>query len=334
MQARSYRSATEFRQDVRSFLLDEEVHHNLLLGLIDTLADHPTTYPRHRLWRVSEGPETLAVALQTPPHPAVVARPASSTALELLASLAADEAEPVPGVIGGQLEATTFARTYCAKAVLTWHIAMTQGFLVLRRLVLPPAPGGGPRPATPADRPIVMAWMRAFHGEVGEREPWDEAAVGRRIDMILAPSPAPALWLWLDPMPVSLAGRVDATARVARIGPVYTPHAARRRGYASSLVAHVTRDALERGRQACCLFTDMANPTSNAIYESIGYRRLGVWLDLRFSARRSSRGACMAQCAVDRATIANASDTATRTTEAPRGAQERSVPHESATRRP
>ena len=57
-----------------------------------------------------------------------------------------------------------------------------------------------------------------------------------------------------------------------RIGAVYTPPELRRRGYASALVAAVSQAELDRGRRWCFLFTDLANPTSNRIYQAIGYR--------------------------------------------------------------
>jgi predicted GNAT family acetyltransferase len=57
-----------------------------------------------------------------------------------------------------------------------------------------------------------------------------------------------------------------------RIGYVYTPPEARRRGYASALVAEVSQTMLERGCDFCVLYTDMSNPTSNGIYQTIGYR--------------------------------------------------------------
>jgi hypothetical protein len=56
---------------------------------------------------------------------------------------------------------------------------------------------------------------------------------------------------------------------------VYTPREHRRRGYATALVAEQSSWLLQSGHRACFLFTDLANPTSNAIYERIGYRRVG-----------------------------------------------------------
>ena len=69
-----------------------------------------------------------------------------------------------------------------------------------------------------------------------------------------------------------MAGAGGQTPRGIRIGPVYTPPALRRRGYASNLVAAVTQHQFDEGRTFCFLFTDRANPTSNKIYQSLGYQ--------------------------------------------------------------
>jgi predicted GNAT family acetyltransferase len=63
------------------------------------------------------------------------------------------------------------------------------------------------------------------------------------------------------------------------VGPVYTPPEHRGRGYASAAVAEVSRQILAAGDRAC-LFTDQANPTSNRIYESLGYRPVGDMVNL------------------------------------------------------
>ena len=56
-----------------------------------------------------------------------------------------------------------------------------------------------------------------------------------------------------------------------RIGPVYTPPEHRGRGYASNLVAAATQQQLDAGRSFVFLFTDLANSTSNHVYEAIGF---------------------------------------------------------------
>jgi predicted GNAT family acetyltransferase len=63
---------------------------------------------------------------------------------------------------------------------------------------------------------------------------------------------------------------------------VYTPPSDRGRGFASSIVTELTRHLLEGGRRFCFLYTDLANPTSNHIYRSIGYRPIAESVHLSF----------------------------------------------------
>jgi predicted GNAT family acetyltransferase len=90
------------------------------------------------------------------------------------------------------------------------------------------------------------------------------------------------LWDDEDGAPVSLAGRTPPAAGVSRLAPVYTPPASRRRGYGEAVTASCTADALDRGAEHVVLFTDLANPTSNAIYQRIGYRPVSDRRVVRF----------------------------------------------------
>jgi predicted GNAT family acetyltransferase len=93
------------------------------------------------------------------------------------------------------------------------------------------------------------------------------------------------LYLWEHTDVVTMVGVAPAVAGVVRVGPVYTPPELRRRGYATSGVAVVSQQSLDAGAKACMLFTDKANPTSNAIYQRIGYRPVATAAEYRF--RRS-----------------------------------------------
>jgi hypothetical protein len=83
---------------------------------------------------------------------------------------------------------------------------------------------------------------------------------------------------------VSVVGAGGETPNGIRIGPVYTPPEVRNRGYASALTAAASADQLARGRRFCFLFTDLANPTSNKIYQAIGYEPVCDMDQYRFDA--------------------------------------------------
>jgi predicted GNAT family acetyltransferase len=85
--------------------------------------------------------------------------------------------------------------------------------------------------------------------------------------------------------PVAMAGRTRVAAGMARIGPVYTPPSHRRRGYGAVVTAATSRSALDAGAEHVLLFTDLANPTSNGVYQRIGYRAVSDCLALSFAPR-------------------------------------------------
>ena len=79
-------------------------------------------------------------------------------------------------------------------------------------------------------------------------------------------------YLWEhDGRPVSMAGVTGPTPHGIRVGPVYTPPAERGRGFGSALTAAASQAQLDDGRRFVFLFTDLDNPTSNKIYQAIGY---------------------------------------------------------------
>ena len=124
-----------------------------------------------------------------------------------------------------------------------------------------------------------MAWLHAFNDEALEGdEPADMAVIA---DRMLAGG-GRAAYLWDDHGPVSLTAVGGRTPHGARVGPVYTPPERRGRGYASSLVAAVSQAQLDAGCRSLFLFTDLANPTSNHIYQAIGYEPVRDVADWRF----------------------------------------------------
>ncbi len=125
---------------------------------------------------------------------------------------------------------------------------------------------GSMRQASENDRELVLAWMRAFAADAGAvtLPGWAEQSTSAHLGR-------GSLFLWEDDGRASLAGGRETGSAVARLGPVYTPPSRRRRGYAGALVAQLSQRLLDGGCQACCLYTDLRNPTSNHVYAEVGY---------------------------------------------------------------
>jgi predicted GNAT family acetyltransferase len=68
-----------------------------------------------------------------------------------------------------------------------------------------------------------------------------------------------------------------------RVDPVYTPADLRGHGYAAAVTVEVSRAALAAGATDVVLFTNATNPTSNALYQRIGYVPIADWAAYDFT---------------------------------------------------
>jgi uncharacterized protein len=262
--------AARFLADASSLLLADEARHNLILGLADTIRGDPEVYPDHSFWLVREGEAVLGVAMRTPPHNLLVARPRDESALQALAD---HIDETLPGVQGAIPEVDVFATAWCARRAAVARVVFEQGIYVLREVEDVPRPDGVCRPATNDDHSLIVAWLTAF-GQEALHETSAASDVERQVRRRLA-SAAAGFRLWeRRGEAVSLCAYSGRTPHGIRIGPVYTPPEHRGHGYGTSLVADVSAELLASGYDFCFLFTDLANPTSNGIYQRIGYERV------------------------------------------------------------
>lgn len=205
------------------------------------------------------------VAVWTPPFRVYVAAPPVQA--ERLALAMLDRCPAIDGVTGVADESAAFARAWAGRTGGTVAVSMNQRLFELD-VVVPPRPvSGAARLAGSDDRDLLVEWTLAFERESNAAP---GASVAERVvDLMLADGRA---WLWDDDGPACFVGVSRTVSGVARIAPVYTPPGRRRRGYASALVAAVSRAVLDAGAGRCALFTDLANPTANHVYTALGYR--------------------------------------------------------------
>ena len=252
------------------WLLQAEAEHALILGIAGRGdPDRPA------LFITVEGDGVVGAAIRTPPYKLLLTR-IPAEALPLVAD-AAEAFGDLPAVLGPPETATAFGRVWAERHGLVARPGMRQRVFELTRLVPPErTPPGRARPAQSSDLDTIAAWHANFEAEVQTTTPsdsrgWAEHHIG-----------AGSVWLWEQGGPVSMAAVIAQSPTGARVGAVYTPAPLRGQGYATAVVADVTRRALESGRRFCSLYTDLANPTSNAIYQRLGYRPVVDALDVEF----------------------------------------------------
>jgi RimJ/RimL family protein N-acetyltransferase len=210
------------------------------------------------------GTGVSAAILQTPPHALLLTALPDRSAAQLARALA-DGRIALSGINGAEPDATALARAWLDLTGRQGQVSHRQRLHRLGELIWPDtAPEGNARIATTADTPLARSWYAAFAAEAGV-----SGGPDRVVDDRLRSG---QLMLWeAGSEPVSLAGLTGVIAGTARIGPVYTPPRWRGRGYGAGVTAAVSDLARERGARSVVLFTDLANPTSNAIYARLGY---------------------------------------------------------------
>jgi predicted GNAT family acetyltransferase len=266
-------TAGEFLARAGEYLAAREAEHNLIWALTSTLTTNPEVYPEPPLFAVAVEEETervVAAAMQTPPHNLILAEVADPEAVDHLA--AALRGEVLPGVLGPPAAAEAFARRWAVANRRSTHRAMAERIYRCSRVIEPRPAAGAARTATASDRPLLIGWLEAFNVESNVQSFVDATVMA---DRWLGRVGGRTMWLWeVGGRPVSASGVSGPTPHGIRVGPVYTPRDHRGRGYASNLVAAATVAQLDAGKAFVFLFTDLANPTSNHVYQAIGYERV------------------------------------------------------------
>jgi uncharacterized protein len=283
MEIRRPEDAATFLRLAGPLLERDEARNQLPLAIAATIAVHPDAYDAVRYWVALEGDRPVGAALRTEPFNLVLADPEPGAELEpLLAAVLADDSG-VPGIVGNAPEVDTAASFLARSAGRSVERTLAQGVYALTWVEDVPRAPGAHRRADENDRPLLLEWFTAFEEEALPHHESDLARHERTLDTRFS-SDASGLWLWEDGgVPVSLAGFSGATPTGIRVGPVYTPPSHRRRGYATTLVADLSQWLLGQGYRSCFLYTDLSNPTSNHIYEAIGYRQVGEAIEYGFA---------------------------------------------------
>jgi len=200
-------------------------------------------------------------------------------AIDAAVSFLLRESISPPGVIGSRAVATRFASAWCAHTGCT-SVVRTEQMIYRLDAVNPIAYGPGALiQAAEAHLDLVAEWMIGFFEITPEGHLEREDAHSRAEQSV----GAGRVYLWCDEVPVSMAWKTRPTRHGITVSGVYTPPALRRRGYATSCVAALSQLLLDEGYAYCTLYTDLANPTSNHIYQEIGYHPIQASIDYTFA---------------------------------------------------
>jgi GNAT superfamily N-acetyltransferase len=251
-------------------LTADPVRNTVALTSLDRIRRSPATEDPPTLITFHDRGQVIGSLVRTPPWPWQTADLPLS-AVELAVTIGTKIDPDAPGATGPRERAEAFAtatgRTY-QESLSTRQYRLTT--------LAPPPVAGTSRMATEDDVALLAAWREAFLVEAVPEAPAAPAAEAMRTSLRLGHGHA----LWeINGTPVAWAVASLPQAGMTRIGPVYTPPEHRRRGYGAAVSAAASQWALDRGAAEVLLFADLTNPTSNSIYQRIGYEPLDDWAE-------------------------------------------------------
>jgi GNAT superfamily N-acetyltransferase len=261
---------------VKSFLEAHETANNLMLGVALRLQARPdwTEIPPY-LGVIEDEQHAIQLAcLHTPPNRMILTGnldaelAVQDDAIAMLIQHVRAAGWAVPGITGEKNLARRFAEQWQQATGSMPVVKTRERVYELRQVIFPqnPAPGRL-RPATKDDLETVARWYFNFSREATHEGDPETAyrSSAQRIDY-------GDVYLWDNGQPVSMAFRARPTPHGYSVSGVYTPPDQRGQGFASICVATLSQLLLDSGKQFCTLFTDLDYPTSNSVYQKIGYR--------------------------------------------------------------
>jgi hypothetical protein len=272
LQLLTYNNVDDFLSTAQPILELEEAANNVMLG--SCLGLKKRLSPKDAapfLATVNDKEDrTALVAVMTMPGRVVIYDTQVSNTIEAL-GLLADHVfrfEPnLSAVLAKPHISGKFADMFSKISGKKTQIQFEHRALELQDVIHPTITQGHLRQATLDDLELVTLWTYSFLKEALYEDDLPRARESAKRKIV-----AQEIYLWVVGDPVSMAGSARPTKNTIAVNTVYTPPENRNNGYASACVAVLSQTLLDSGYRSCVLFTDLANPTSNKIYQAIGYK--------------------------------------------------------------
>jgi predicted GNAT family acetyltransferase len=285
MQIHYYSEITAFKDLVTPFLLQYEAENNLILGLLERLAQNVYTFSETEkpvLIAITKNNRLELVSIRTPPkHKQLLSYTENLETIKFLVNEMAKTTMDLPGVLGFKAGALQFAQQWARKKKISYVLEMHERIYQLDKVNKSTLGSNPLYLATPEEKDCLFDYSKAFIKDIFPRTS-NEEIIRSQQRLEQAIEQQKVYVLKVDNRIVSMVQRAGETPNGQRINMVYTPQAERRKGYATETVAKVSQRILDEGKKFCFLFTDLANPTSNKIYQTIGYKPVIDMDDYRF----------------------------------------------------
>ena len=275
-----FTQAQEFEDKAKPFLSKHEDLYSLFYGVSQGIKAGRYENPFMATIEVED--RNVALFQMTPPHPLNLII-IDETKIDDILTLATHELFkrklPIQSAVGVKSVVTAFSEKWQETTKCKAKLLMDQGLYRLDKVdhSLEKSPGSW-RYARKDEAPILENWFKAFEVDTGlKSSPLD--AIKEKVNQFLEYE---EVFFWEDKGKiVSMMKKARPSERGVTVSFVYTPHEERKKGYARTMVAAGSEELLKT-YDFCVLYTDMMNPTSNKIYQEIGYQKIADSIHIEF----------------------------------------------------
>ncbi|PEB79846.1 GNAT family N-acetyltransferase [Bacillus cereus] len=265
IQLHVYEEVLRFKEDVTPFLEKNEQENNLILGVLQVVQE-PIF-----MAVAKQGEEIAVVFLQTVEKQMIVAT--SEIAEEDIVELAKKLTKvypDIPGFIGNKKVIQKLAEEIAILEQKKIVVGMEQGVYELKRVKKKWNKDEIFRTINSDELPLIEKWIYQFCEDV--KLPTTKEEAKQTAHTLITTNRL--FGLEVGGKLVSVAAKTRPTTNNITVNFVYTPKEERKKGYASNCVAALSQRMLDEGYKTTTLYTDLANPTSNKIYQEIGYEQI------------------------------------------------------------
>ncbi|MHA2035839.1 MAG: GNAT family N-acetyltransferase [Promethearchaeota archaeon] len=274
MRATFYEDVNEFYDLVYPFLIKHEVKNSLPFRILNSLRINVQRYGKEPpvMFSLTENGTTKLISLMTPPHDLIISYTDDLNFVETLVEELSKRKIKPPGVLSFKEAADMFTRLWCEKNSLEYKLLRRERIYKLIEVSEETLGGRQFSVATKSHQSTVLEWAKEMLTEALKEITEEELERNNNnLKLEFTQDASQIYLLFEDQEPVSMARKAGKTPHGNGINLVYTPPLLRRKGYATECVAKLSKLLLEKGNRYCFLFTDLSNPTSNNIYQKIGY---------------------------------------------------------------
>lgn len=273
MRCRQFASIENYLDHCQAFLMENETENSLPLGVAISIKNKTRKASSPYFFAIENERQILAVAQRRNVDRPMFLSKMNRAQLQLLCDKILSLNISPEGVVGSPFACEKFSEIFAQERGLSCKLLMKQGVYESKKILMPKLDSEQLVVASRDQEKICHDYMFGFVTDCfPDHESPKEESQKITENLLINKN----LYLLKNKIGefVSMIGNSRNSPNGASISYVYTPKTHRQKGYGSKITSLLSQKLLGQGFKFYNLYTDLLNPTSNSIYQKIGYKMI------------------------------------------------------------